>query len=202
MADPLILRPVGAFEAVLGPSPEAIEAAGVFARPLPNLRFATVLARKGRMPALAERVQALYGLEPPRSPRRVAAGETAFVATGPGVWLAVNEAADPFWPEKLASELEGLASVADQSDGYAAIRLEGPAVLDMLAKGVFLDLHLSTFPVGSAAGVSIAHIGIILWRREAEVFELLCFRSYAQSFWHWIQESAAEYGLAVLPAAL
>ena len=202
MADPLTLRPAGAFETVLESSLGAIEAAGVFARPMPNLRFATVLARKGQMPALAERVSALYGLELPQSPRRVASGELAFVATGPGVWLAVGEAADPLWPETLAAGLEGLASVSDQSDGYAAIRLEGPAVLDLLAKGVFLDLHPAAFPVGSAAGVSIAHMGVILWRREAEVFELLCFRSYAASFSNWIQESAAEYGLAVLPAAL
>ena len=85
----------------------------------------------------------------------------------------------------------------DQSDGYAGLRLEGPAVLEVLAKGVFLDLHLSAFPVGSAAGVTVSHIGVILWRREETAFEMLCFRSYARSFWHWLEESAAEYGLAV-----
>ncbi len=101
------------------------------------------------------------------------------------------------WPEQLARELEGLASVMDQSDGYAGVRVDGPAAVDVLAKGVFIDLHDKAFPVGSAAGVSVAHIGVILWRRDAAAYEMLCFRSYAASFWHWLEESAAEFGMTV-----
>ncbi len=178
-------------------APAHLAGAGLTATVLDNLGLASVQARKGAGVALAAKVQAAYGLDLPQHPQRVAAGEVAFVGTGPGAWMAVSEAGPLGWADRLAADLSGLASVNDQSDGYAALRLEGPAVLDVLAKGVFLDLHDSVFPPGSAAGVVIAHIGAILWRREAQVFEVLVFRSYAASFWQWVEESAAEYGLAV-----
>jgi len=175
---------------------------GVVASPLEGLGIASVHVRRGGSAALAERVKALFDLDLPDGPRRVEAGPVAFVATGPGAWLAVCEDAPSGWSDQLAGQLEGLASVCDQSDGYAAIGLEGPAVLDVLAKGVFLDLDLRAFPVGAGAGATVAHIGVILWRRDVAEFEMLTFRSYAASFWHWLAESAAEYGLAVSPRSL
>lgn len=195
MADPMTWTPTSAWAGIATPAANA--AAGLTATPLDTLGLATVHARKGATARLAAKVKATWGVALPDKPARIASGDVAFVGLGPGAWMAVSEAGPLGWAEKLAADLSGLASVNDQSDGYAALRLEGPAVLDVLAKGVFLDLHDSVFPVGSAAGVIIAHIGAILWRREAAVFEVLTFRSYAASFWQWTQESAAEYGLAV-----
>jgi sarcosine oxidase subunit gamma len=171
--------------------------AGVVARPLDTLVLASVHARKGRGAALKAKVKARFKIDLPPGPKRAAREGVAFVGTGPGAWMAVGEGVEAGWLDALAADLEGLASVTDQTGSYAAMRLEGPAVLDALAKGVFLDLHETAFPVGSAAGVSIAHIGAVVWRRERLVFEVLTFRSYAASFWHWLDESAAEYGLTV-----
>ena len=195
MAEPATWHAVSPFSRIARPAMPA--GAQVRVKPLADLAMATVLARKGQGAALTEKIEALYGLTLPDGPRRAANGAVAFVATGPGVWLAVREDGAAGWPAQLAEELAGLASVMDQSDGYAGVRVEGLMVRDVLAKGVFLDLHDRAFPVGSAAGVSVAHLGVILWRREAEAFEMLCFRSYAASFWHWLEESAAEFGLAV-----
>jgi sarcosine oxidase subunit gamma len=182
-------------------APVATPGAGLTVTVLDTLGLASVHVRKDAGPTLAAKVKAAYGIVLPERPQRVAAGEVAFVGTGPGAWMAVSEAGAAGWADRVAADVSGLASVNDQSDGYAALRLEGPAVLDVLAKGVFLDLHDSVFPMGSAAGVTIAHIGAILWRREAAVFEVLVFRSYAASFWQWVEESAAEYGLAVVVPA-
>jgi methylglutamate dehydrogenase subunit D len=200
MADLMMWKPSGPLAGIANPA--VVASAGVIAQPLDNLGLATVLARKGGREAFAAKVKALYGIELPTRPGRTAAGAVSFVATGPGAWLAVNEAGPGDWAQSLGEVLAGLASVSDQSDGYVAIRLEGPKVADVLAKGVFLDLHPSTFPVGASAGTVIAHMGVILWRREELVFDLLTFRSFAASLWHWLEESAAEHGLAVLPAAM
>ncbi len=178
-------------------TPGAASGAGLTVTVLDNLGLASVHARKGAGAALAAKVKASYGIDLPQRPQRIAAGEVAFVGTGPGAWMAVSEGGPSGWADRVGADLAGLASVNDQSDGYAALRLEGPAALDVLAKGVFLDLHDSVFPPGSAAGVVIAHIGAILWRREAAIFEVRVFRSFAASFWQWVEESAAEYGLAV-----
>ena len=169
MAEPT-WRVTEPFTAIAPPAPS--EHARVRARPLTGLAMATVLARKGQRAALAAKVQALFGVTLPEGPKRAVNRAVAFVATAPGIWLAVCEGgAATGWSAQLAKDLEGLASVMDQSDGYAGLRLEGPAVLEVLAKGVFLDLHLSAFPVGSAAGVTVSHIGVILWRREETASE-------------------------------
>ena len=202
MASKLNWKPASILAGVATPTGAKLENGRVFARELTNLSLATVLVRKGQAKKFAAQVKKLYGLEPPTGPSRAASGPVAFVATGPGAWMAVKEGGDIMWPQQLAEELKGLASVMDQSDGYTAIRVEGPAVLETLAKGVFQDLHISAFPVGAAAGASVAHIGVILWRREVETFEFLTFRSYAPSFWHWLEESAVEYGFGVLPPAV
>ena len=182
--------------------PRALDGAGVTVQPLSGLGLASVLARRGKGAELAERLRTLHGVVLPDGARRSVNGRVALVGTAPGAWLAVSEAGPLGWADDLAHGLDGLASVSDQSDGYAAVRVQGPAVRDALAKGVFLDLHPDAFPVGAAAVTIAAHIGLILWRREADVFELLCFRSNAHSLWHWLEESAAEYGLAVLPVAV
>jgi sarcosine oxidase subunit gamma len=171
--------------------------AGVVATALDNLGLASVHARHGQGKALAAKVKKLTGVVLPNGQQRAENGTIAFVGTGPGAWMAVADQWSLGWAEKLTADLAGLASVVDQSDGYATLRVEGPAVLDVLAKGVFLDLDPSVFPVGSAAGVSVAHIGCVVWRRGELAFEFLTFRSFAQSFWQWLEESAAEYGLTV-----
>ncbi len=56
--------------------------------------------------------------------------------------------------------------MSNQSDARAALRLSGPHVRDMLAKGCMIDLHPSVFPPGAAAMTSIAHIGVHLWRLD------------------------------------
>ena len=161
--------------------------------------FATVLVRKGQMEALAAAVRAHYGLELPRGPWRASANGVALCATGPEAWLAVSDVGDDF-AANLKRALGGSASVVDQSGGYAVLRLTGSKVRDTLAKGVPLDLHPRAFKVGDVAVTVVSHIGAIIWRREdgadgAAVFEIAVFRSIAGSFWHWLAESSAEFGL-------
>ena len=100
---------------------------------------------------------------------------------------------------RLARDFSGLASVADQSGGYAVLTLSGPRVLDAMAKGFTIDLHPARFPPGAAAVTQAAHIGIVLWRMPdddpaAPTFQVGVTRSYAADFRHWLSDSAAEYG--------
>ena len=96
----------------------------------------------------------------------------------------------------------GFASLSEQSDGRALIRISGPRARDLLAKFCSLDLHPAAFPVGSAAATSIDHTPVTLWRDEdgadgAAVFNLLVFSSFAESLWHTILDSGAEYGIEI-----
>jgi methylglutamate dehydrogenase subunit D len=99
-------------------------------------------------------------------------------------------------------EIGGTASVSDQSDGYAILRLTGPKLRDILSKIVPIDVDPREFKPGDVAATITSHMEATLSRIEdapdgAPVFEIAVFRSLAGSFWHYLSESAAEFGLLV-----
>jgi sarcosine oxidase subunit gamma len=165
------------------------------ARPLNGLAVAAVMARRGQREALQARARETFGLDLPDGPRFVEGSAVSALATAPDGWLLMARSDDPRWAEGLAGAFRGLASVADQSDAYLAVRVAGPRAQALLSRGVGIDLHDQAFPVGSGAVTAAAHLGLILWRREAEAYDLLSFRSYADSFWRWLMETGAEFGL-------
>jgi len=174
---------------------------GVTLMPCDDLGLATVIARKGQTGALMARVQALFGITPPTGPKRASAGKLAFIGMGPGQWLAVEQgSADPqAFAAKLTEDLAGMASVSDQSDARAVIRVSGPAARRALAKGLPVDLHPRVFGPGDAALTQIALIGAHIWQiDEAPTYEIAVFRSLAGSFSDWLIASAAEFGIATM----
>ena len=177
--------------------PDAARPVGVNAIAREGLGVASVLAQRVGEAALSALVKTRYGLELPTTPRAVRNAAHAFVWAGPGQWLLVAEQRESF------VELSELAAVSDQSDARAALRLSGPHVRDMLAKGCMIDLHPAAFPPGAVAMTSIAHIGVHLWRVDEQprdgdpAFDVLIARSMAASFWSWASASAAEYGCRV-----
>jgi methylglutamate dehydrogenase subunit D len=164
-----------------------------------DLAMATVIARRGHHDQLAERVRSTFGIDLPGKARRNEAGPTAFVWSGPGQWLACAEGIEPLmFEERLRSELSGLASVSDQSDSRIIVRVAGSHARDMLAKGVMVDLHPRAFRPGDVALTTVAYVGVHLWQIDAApTYELAVYRSFAGSFWHWLIDAGAEFGIAV-----
>ena len=160
-----------------------------------RLGIATVMARAGHTDALLSQVAAELGITGVDAPMRAATGESAMIGVGPGAWLFTREAASPEWAAELAERFSGLASVFDQSSGYAALRIDGPDAAAVIGKGAFIDLDPAAFPPGSAAVTVIAHIGAILWRLGETSFEIAVFRSFAASFWHWLTTAAIASGI-------
>lgn len=177
--------------------------AGVIVRERTDYALAMVIARRGKEADLAARASA-WGVALPKGPTRQAQGSLAFIGVGPGRWLvtldnggAAMNGAVP-WSKALARDLAGLASVSDQSDGYAVLRIGGRDVRAILAKGVAVDLHPRAFCAGDVAVTQIAHMGVMLWQLDDRpTFEIAVFRSLAGSFWHWLAASAEEFGLTV-----
>jgi len=165
-----------------------------------GLGIATILARKGRIAALAQRMREQFSIELPQGPHRTAAGHLALAGTGPGAWLATSSRGGNAFAQTLRETIGEVASVSDQSDGYAVLRLSGPKVRDTLLKLVPVDVHPRTFKVGNVASTVASHMGVTLWRLEdgndgASMFEIAIFRSLAASFWHAAIESAAEFAI-------
>lgn len=131
------------------------------------------------------------GAEPRSFPSHVWHCRT--VSKGPQTRARARPAA-----EDIATRLQGVASVSDQNSGRGALRLSGPRARDVLAKGLAIDLDPRVFPAGSAATSALSHMGVLVWRGEAETYDIVLFRSVAGSFWRWLSASAAEYGYEVV----
>jgi heterotetrameric sarcosine oxidase gamma subunit len=179
---------------------KATAAPGVTIAERIDLGLATVAARKGKADALAVAVRSAYGADLPWDSRVVAGQTAAFIGTAPGQWLAMSERlANGALADELAAKLAGLASITDQSDGRAVVRVSGPRARDALAKGVPIDLHPSVFGPGSAATTVISLIGAQIWQvDEAPTYDIAAFRGFAASLLRWITSSAAEFGYTVV----
>jgi sarcosine oxidase subunit gamma len=197
MPDAITLEPRSAFAGLLSPVGSA-ETAGVTVAARTQIEIATVIARGDRQ-ALEERARSAFGILLPSGPRVAVAERIAFVGAGPRTWLALRAGRGDLLADLERALGEG-AAVSDQSDGYAVLRLSGSKVRATFEKGLGVDLHPRAFRPGDAAVTGCTHLGVILWQLDdSPTFEVAVFRSLAAAFWHWLSESAAEYGLKVVP---
>ncbi len=161
-----------------------------------NLTLIDVRGDRGNPPFLAS-AGATLGADLPLLPNTsTQARDCDVLWLGPDQWLLIGR--DP----ALINEQLTIAGgcLTDVSHGRAAWRISGPHSMDMLAKGCSLDLHPSVFQAGHCAQTSIAHVGVLLHRRDDGSFDLYCARSYAQTLWHWLTEAGGEYGYEVITA--
>ncbi len=173
---------------------------GVTVTEVQGAALATVTARNGRRGALLDATRSAFGAELPATPRRAEGRDIAFIWSGPDQWLVYKHPAPSEGMEAfLATRFAGLASLVDQSHGRTLLRACGPHIRDALAKGVPVDLHPRVFKVGDAAATLVSHIPVHLWQiDDGPSYEFAVARSLAQSFWHWLEASAAEYGLELV----
>jgi sarcosine oxidase subunit gamma len=173
--------------------------AGVVVREVRDATIATVIGRRGQTRALADKVRQEFGIELPEGPRRVGNRDFSFTWSGPARWRVMRPGgASAQFERELVQALAGLATVVEQTHGLAILHLSGPKVRDALVKGFAIDLHLRAFAAGRTAVTTVSHIAVQITQLSAEpVFEVAVARSLAGSFWHWLEASAAEFGLEV-----
>jgi heterotetrameric sarcosine oxidase gamma subunit len=170
--------------------------AGIRIVPREGLGLFTLIARAGSGTEFAGVARAHLGLTPPDRPKAVFAANTCLVWSGVDQWLLVSDG--PVLLPALAEAVGNLVALADQSDARAVLRLSGPQVRDVLAKGCLIDLHSRAFGVGDAALTAIGHIGVQIWQiDDAPTYDLAIFRSQAASFWTWLAASSAICGYEV-----
>ncbi len=191
----LPLKVRGAFDGLLVPG--GPKDAGIVVTERASLQIATVVARSRELAAV---IEATYGIALPSGPKRVVARDVTFLGTGPRTWFAFRPGDRPLASD-LGQALGEHAAIVDQSDGYGVLRIAGSRTRALLAKGVPIDLHPRAFAADGVAATVCSHIGIVLWRSDADSsFDIALFRSLCGSFWSWLSESAEEFGLRVAPA--
>jgi sarcosine oxidase subunit gamma len=164
-----------------------------------EIAFASVIAKFGRRSALTSAVSAAFGVALPDGPRRAAKGAVAFAGVGPNHWIASAEGPEAAgFAAKVRSRIGPFAVVSDQSDSRLVLRLSGPRVRDVLAKGAPVDVHPAAFKVGDVATTLVCYIGTQIDRQDEATWQVTAPRSMAGSFWSWLSASAAEFGYDVV----
>ena len=104
-----------------------------------------------------------------------------------GVMLAWTGRDQAFLIGAPCPDLGASAAVTDQSGGWAALTLTGPAAAAALMRYVPMDLRVSAFKPGSVLRTPLYHMSMILLRMDEQTFTVMVFRSMARTAWHEIE---------------
>lgn len=176
---------------------EARSALGGYAQDFGKVRLAEVtdlglaavaMPQRGKT-ALGKAVRAAWGLALPDAGQSVKKDGARLIRTAQDQFLLVVAGQGPDIAVAAAEMLGTAGYVTEQTDAYAALRIEGEHVRPCLERIVMLDLHDGAFPVGRAERTLMEHIGVIICREGSDSFLLLSARSSAHSFLHAVETS-------------
>ncbi len=144
-------------------------------------------------------VKRALGLELPTKPLcSTEHGDFAIRWLTPDEWLITTPGLAAFDVEtKLREEMPGHYSLVNSSGGNTIIELSGPNAVDVLKKSTPIDFHPTVFPVGKVVSSVFAKSHATIRRVDAERFELVVRRSFADYIWLWLQDASVEFGLNI-----
>jgi len=174
--------------------------AGVSLTEIRNFNLVQVMARRGKAADMSTAAQARFGVPAPETPKAVGTADATLIWSGPDQFFVLSKGGK-HGIEALAAAFAGSASLSDQSHARVLMNVSGARARAMLAKVSSIDLHPDAFGVGGASATSMDHTSVTLWRggdRNGQaVFNLLVFATFADSLWHTMLDSAAEYGVTI-----
>jgi len=174
-------------------------ATGIVIEEVTDIAFASIAAKREKHFALINAINTAFGVVLPDGPRRVARGHVTFAGVGPDQWIASADGAEAAgFAARVRGRIGPFAAVSDQSGARLVLRVSGPRVRDVLAKGVPVDLHPKAFKPGDLVCTIVGYINTqIDMLDDAPTYQLAAPRSMAGSFWSWLTASAAEFGYEV-----
>lgn len=152
--------------------------------------------------AFLDGVQRCLGISLPLEPNTAAEDDTtAALWLAPDEWLLITEPGSE--GECVRALREALQNqhiaVTEITDGQTILRLSGPHAIDVLRKGCGIDLHARSFRAGQCAQTHLEKVGVLIHKiDDSPVFHLIVRRSFSDFLAIWLQDAAAEYGLAVV----
>ncbi|UVK54116.1 sarcosine oxidase subunit gamma [Mesorhizobium sp. AR02] len=175
--------------------------AGVSLTEVRNFDLVQVMARRGKAAEMSKTAKGRFGVAAPEPPKAVGTADATLIWSGPDQFFVLSKGGK-HGTGALAPAFTASASLSDQSHARSLISISGAKARTMLAKLSSIDLHPAAFPTGAAAATSMDHTSVTLWRGNDRsdgqaVFNLLVFATFAESLWHTMLDSAAEYGVNI-----
>lgn len=131
----------------------------------------------------------------PTSPNSATFGAHRVYWLGPNEWLIITES------NSLADDLqkslgEVSSALNDVSGGQVILRVVGPQVRDILARGCTLDFHPQVFTGGMCAQSGLAKASVLIGLVNSDdVFDIVVRRSFADYLVRWLQHTGKEFGV-------
>ncbi|MDO5622635.1 MAG: sarcosine oxidase subunit gamma [Paracoccus sp. (in: a-proteobacteria)] len=148
------------------------------------LALASLALRRGAA------VPAPFGLTLPGPGGFAAAGDVAAFWTGPDQWMIEGQdRAETDFASALAAQAPG-CSVSEQTDGFAAFDVTGPAVSITAMMERLVNLDPLRLGPGTATRTGLHHLSVFVVRRTAEHLTIMGMRSAAGSVWHALTRAA------------
>lgn len=124
-------------------------------------------------------------------------GEKSIQWLSPDEWLVILPPGEEFATEKALREALGEATYAivNVSGGQTVLALSGPSAHEVLMKSTPCDVHPHAFPVGRGVSTVFAKTTVLLRRPDAEHWELVIRRSFADYLYRWLLDAGEEYGI-------
>lgn len=163
-----------AFDAVL-----PVEIGTVSLREVVLGRVTFVQPLKGQADAVSAALKSELGIGLPGPGEALAGDGMRALWCGPGQALVMGD----------CPALSGAATV-DQSDAFAALRIEGSAARDVLARLTPLDVRAGLFVEGQTARSLIGLMTGQITPMAPDAFEVMVFRSMAGTLFHEVNRAA------------
>ncbi len=136
----------------------------------------SVMPYRGQAKALSAALQAAHGMGFPAPNRATGKAGARAVWFGRDQAMLLGPEPDPALAEH--------AALSDQSDAWAAVRLEGAGAEAVLARLVPVDLRAHVFKRGHTVRSQVAHMSGSVTRLGEQAFLILVFRSMAATLVH------------------
>lgn len=151
---------------------------------------ATRLSLRARPDAVGVLAGAL-GLALPMQPKHSVSIQSRHALwLGPDEWLLIDE--DQSDPPAVLAASGAVHSAVDVSHRNVGIMVAGEAAAAVLNGGCPQNLSLSAFPVGAVSRTVLGKVEIVLWRRGETMFQVECWRSFADYAWTLLRQAARD----------
>jgi sarcosine oxidase subunit gamma len=159
-----------------------------------------IMARRNKRADLAQIMQSRFGVALPDGPVVARGEKVSLLWAGRLQWLALAEQdAVPNLKAEMQAIVKDVASLSDQSDARVTVAVSGPKARDTLAKLTPIDLHPRCFvPLQTALTLFGYLTGQITQIDDTPSYQVIVFRSFAESFWRSINAAGAEFGIDVV----